>query len=151
MNPVEIHRIAAGEFTRRQALARRKIAQGSLRAGNAERLLAPWAAIAVRLGAAPPETHALIAEWRGTNNFFTAGELGVLVADDICPRAEWLAALCAARDTAIAKAEAEPGDLALRERALGLVRLADHFRATLGLAAMPPPLTVTAQPQGQAA
>ncbi|MEO6042216.1 MAG: hypothetical protein ABIP41_09970 [Croceibacterium sp.] len=96
--------MAAEEFERRRATARRKVAAGELDPHVANTHLLPWLALAARFGAELPElyqdSHVIAPTAR-------AGEpiRFRILSGDICPPAETGEALATARDAAIDKAD----------------------------------------------
>jgi hypothetical protein len=124
--------LATVEFRRRQANARKKVAEGAIDRTTAERLVRAWAAMACRLGADIAELRPLI---DGFTLIFgrtpTETERRACVAEDLCPREAMVAVLVKARDAAAAKAIHKSGgpvaDPEAAAQAAALQRLADHF------------------------
>lgn len=143
--------IALTAFRQRQAIARKQTAAGRVAMADAERLLRPWAAIACLTGADVSELADDLAWYRSAG--ISEASARAIVADDLCPRERWVPALAAARDKAVARAEAMPAGSA-RETALAdaraLIRLADHFTRDINGRHAVPPLTMP-QPQRTAA
>lgn len=129
--------IALAEFTRRQAQARRKVAQGTLPRHQAEQLLRPWAALACAIGADVPDLAAELADMADTTG------ARAILAESLCPRPMVLATLAAARDAALAghSATATPDRT---RHARNLQQLADHMGC-------PPYVPTFATPERKAA
>ncbi|WP_408585954.1 hypothetical protein [Novosphingobium sp.] len=101
--------LAAAEFRRRQVRAREVVRNRGMTVAAAERLLAPWAAIACLCGADLPELADRIEDWRVSPGAqVSIGEARWLAADDLCPRPQWVPVLAAARDAALARFAADP-------------------------------------------
>ena len=103
--PPSLATIAATQYRQRQRRAREVMGQRGMTVARAESALRPWLAIACLCGADLPELHELLADERidqlnGTGSI-TDGEARALVARAICPRADWVAPLVAARDSAL--------------------------------------------------
>jgi hypothetical protein len=93
--------LAAEQFRQRQAKAQGIVRNGGMLAGQAERHLRPWLAIACICGADLPELQGLIEARRiGHEAIIGPGHARWLVAEDICPRREWAPLLGGARDLA---------------------------------------------------
>ena len=104
--PPSLATLAATQYRQRQRRAREVIGQRGMTIARAESALRPWLAIACLCGADLPELHELIADERVAQIDGAQGvsesEARALVARAICPRANWLAPLSAARDAALA-------------------------------------------------
>lgn len=116
---IDIASLAAAEFTRRRAVARRKAGAGDIDLRAAEALLRPWVALAIRAGADPdtlaPDGALADVEWNleafRRSRAVDTGLPGVteahargIVADDITDFPIVRATLEAARDDAVARA-----------------------------------------------
>jgi hypothetical protein len=120
-----IARLAAAQFTQRQARARAAVRSGQMDPRTATQHLRPWLAIACHCGADLPDLTDGIAELRtrqvvwGEPGEVTEGEARARLADDICPRAVWAPVLTKARDAAytgpLTTAEQNANAVALRE------------------------------------
>lgn len=114
MPPVQqlpLGHLAAAEFRRRQVRAIEVVRNGGMMRGAAERLLAPWAAIAILCGAEVAELmQAVEARRVGEGPRISLGEARWLAADDVCPRPEWVPVIAAARDAALTRFAADPSD-----------------------------------------
>lgn len=112
MNAAHIADLALAEFSDRQASARRQNAEGKLALDQAWALLHPWTALAIRLGADVPGLAEMIAALRAPENLIAGAPLNwddidcrTDIADRLCPRPKVVAALTAARDAAIRRAD----------------------------------------------
>lgn len=136
----DIAGIAAAEFRRRRANARRLIGEGRLAPDDADALMRPWAAIAVLcradlaqcsavLAAAMLEARQVIAFAPGKGQpvqhhiRVPEDHVRALFARDLCPPLVWGPALATARDAALARADnpernARARDLCALARAL---------------------------------
>lgn len=116
--------LSAEIFRQLQAAARRNVAARKWTAEQATGRLRPWLAIAAAAGADLPELRdegVRIFPWAEAGRPVSLR----LFAEDICPRAEWQAALARARDDAVARAGcdetiARARDLLALSRALGV-------------------------------
>lgn len=152
MNTPAFADIAAAEFSHRRAAATRKVASGELDRAGAEALLRPWLAIACRFGAEVPEIAEMLRELRAMarrdgDPFLSASAARAILADDIHPRARWLAALAAARDQAIERSARPAVPAAHIDRARRLCQLAWHAQRTVYCPGALPPY----RPHGPAA
>ena len=135
-----IARTAAAAFAARQAVARQMIRGGKMTRAEADRRLAPWAAIACLAGADLPELAEPLAErvTRDVADYWqvTEAQARAELAPAICPRARWAPLLAKARDAAIRTADqiagsarARPDEYpAARDQAFALIALADALR-----------------------
>lgn len=142
--------IAAQQFRTRQAKAREMVRDRKVTEREATARLRPWLAIACLCGADLPELHELLADERidqlypdargAAQAAVSESEARSLVARDICPRRDWIAALAAARDAALehhhrleqlasSRHPAEPGEVrAALANAVALTRIATALR-----------------------
>lgn len=132
-----LSQLASAEFTRRQLFAQAQVDAGTWSRARADAALRPWLAIALWFGTEPTETRELLAEWRGILDRagWPATAARALAADDICPRAEWLAELHRAADAARAAHVGDPADEPRATRAQNLALLA--MRAPVSPASHP--------------
>lgn len=114
--------VATREYALRRKTAMTAVAANQLARDRAETLLRPWAAIALLSGGTVPELERDVAE--RTDEATPVQFAKLIVAIDLCSRAEWVAALATARDRAVEAAERNPEHV---ERAQGLQRLARYF------------------------
>jgi hypothetical protein len=121
VSPATIARIAAEEFSRRRAALKRAVDGGDWPGDPANETARLWLAIAAAAGAKLPELQ--------VTAIVPLGKTCWLKADDIATPAERGAELARARDTAIAKAEANDKDLAADQRARDLIALAEALGA----------------------
>lgn len=121
VSPGTIARIAAEEFTRRRAAAQRKFDEGQWPGDPINEAMRLWLAIAAAAGAKLPELE--------VTAIVPLGKTCAITASTIAEPHAYLAELARARDTAIAKAEAAPKDLAADQRARDLIALAEALGA----------------------
>lgn len=128
--------VAAAEFRKRQQRARDVTRNRGMSIAQANRHLAPWAAIACLCGADLPELAELLADRRIDVGLAQASEeerplreaeARWLVAADICPRPQWVPVLAAARDEAFNRYLADSQNAALTSAAAALQRIALHL------------------------
>lgn len=152
--------VAAAEFRKRQQRARDVVRNRGMSVGQANRHLAPWLAIACRCGADLPELTLLLADRRIDVGVALASEeqrplreaeARWLVADDICPRPQWVPILAAARDDAFARYLAAPQDASLTTAAASLQRIALHLRWDSNGCHVPPFKLPSPAPAGETA
>lgn len=154
--------VAAAEFRKRQQRARDVVRNRGMSIAQANRHLAPWLAIACRCGADLPELAVLLADRRIDVGVALASEeqrplreaeARWLVADDICPRPQWVPILAAARDDAFRRYLADSTNAALTSAAASLQRMALHLRWDPNGCHVPPfmPAQASAAPEKAAA
>lgn len=128
--------VAAAEFRKRQQRARDVTRNRGMARAQANRHLAPWAAISCLCGADLPELAELLADRRIDVGLDQASEeerplreaeARWLVAADICPRPQWVPVLAAARDEAFNRYLADSTNAALTSAAAALQRIALHL------------------------
>ncbi|MBS7669368.1 hypothetical protein [Croceicoccus gelatinilyticus] len=114
--------VATREYALRRKTAMTAVAANQLAHEQAMVLLRPWAAIALLAGGTVPQLEQDVAD--RTDEATPIQFAKLIVAIDLCSRAEWVAALATARDRAVEAAERNPDHV---ERARGLQRLARYF------------------------
>jgi hypothetical protein len=119
--PATIAKIAEQEFTRRRAALQRAVDGGDWPGDPANETARLWLAIAAAAGAKLPELE--------VTAIVPLGKTCAITASNIAEPSAYLAELARARDTAIAKAEANDKDLAADQRARDLIALAEALGA----------------------
>lgn len=124
--PASLARIAASELTQRIAASQVAVAAGTFGRDAANANAQLWLAIALEVGADIPVN---IGAQIVVECIWPAGKIVLPRADQIADPAATRTELARARDVAIAKASANPTDLAADQRARDLIALAEALGA----------------------
>lgn len=117
---------ALNAFRARQGRARADLAAGRISEAEAEQQVRPWAAIALLCGVDPAAIHPELPELLAEVDDARLSRW--LHADDLCPRAQWVPILAAARDRAFERLAAAPGNGPAFEWARDFRTLCEHLQ-----------------------